>query len=230
MIIPVLDLKNGEAVSGKSGNRDNYKPLKTVFHHTSSPHKIAQALKKIGISRIYIADLDAIEKSGSNLNLIKDINKHVSVMLDCGVSNIDDVKKALEAADKVIVATETLQNIEQLYHIFKSFKKEKLIISIDIKDGKLYSKNLKLSLEELIPIIKKLNPEEVILLDISRVGLEKGINIELLNKVKGTGKSLIIGGGLRNKDIIKLQKEGINKFLVGSALHKGKIMLNQFKG
>ena len=31
MIIPVMDFKNGIAVSGKSGNRETYNPLKTVF-------------------------------------------------------------------------------------------------------------------------------------------------------------------------------------------------------
>lgn len=230
MIIPVLDLKNGRAVSGKSGQRDNYKPLTTVFHDSSLPLEIARSLKNCGATRIYIADLDAIEGKGSNLGIIHEINKeYVSVMLDCGVCNIDDVEKALEEVDKVIVATETLQNIEQLYQIFDAFKKDEIIISIDIKNGILHTKHLNLSLEELIPQIKKLDPEEIILLDISRVGLEKGIDLNLVNKLDGIGESLIIGGGLRNSDITYLQNKGIEKFLVGSALHKGKLNYHKLK-
>ena len=58
MIIPVLDLKNGIAVSGKSGKRDTYKPLMTVFHKSASPQEIAKSLKDGCAVRIYIADLD----------------------------------------------------------------------------------------------------------------------------------------------------------------------------
>jgi phosphoribosylformimino-5-aminoimidazole carboxamide ribotide isomerase len=221
MIIPVLDLKNGTAVSGKSGEREMYKPLKTIFHNSSSPLKITNALSDAGASRIYIADLDAIECKGSNFQIVKDINQHISVMLDCGASNIEDVEKALEAADKVIVATETLKNIEDLTQIFNRFPKDKIIISIDIKNGKIYSKYLKINSDELIEKINELNPLEVILLDISKVGSESGFDEELLRKFDQVGESLIIGGGITERDIIQLEKAGLNKFLVGTALHKG---------
>lgn len=225
MIIPVLDLKNRIAVSGKSGERETYTPLDTVFHDSSSPLKIAKALSKAGASRIYIADLDAIEGKGSNFQVIKNINNTVSVMLDCGANDIASVKIALEAADYVIVATETLKNIEDLNQIFNSFPEDRLIISIDIKNRKLFSKYLKISLEELIQKIKEINPPEVILLDISKVGSESGVNMDLIKKINAIGGSLIIGGGIRDEDIIQLEKAGLNKFLVGSALHKGKLKI-----
>jgi len=224
MIIPVLDLKNGTAVSGKAGKRESYMPLDTVFHDSSSPLKIANALSKAGASRIYIADLDAIEGKGSNFQVIRDINDHtLSVMLDCGAGDVGTVKIALEVANHVIVATETLKNIEDLNQIFNSFPKDRLIISIDIKNRKLFSRYLKTGLEELIPKINELNPQEVILLDISKVGSESGVNMDLIKKISAIGESLIIGGGIRDKDIIQLEKEGLNKFLVGSALHSGKL-------
>lgn len=226
MIIPVLDLKNGTAVSGKAGKRESYMPLDTVFHDSSSPLKIAKALSKAGASRIYIADLDAIEGKGSNFQVIRDINDHiVSVMLDCGAGDVGSVKIALEAADYVIVATETLKNIEDLNQIFNSFPKDRLIISIDIENRKLFSRYLKTGLEELIPKINELNPQEVILLDISKVGSESGVNMDLIKKISVIGESLIIGGGIRDEDIIQLEKEGLNKFLVGSALHSGKLKI-----
>ncbi|MGZ7044479.1 MAG: HisA/HisF-related TIM barrel protein, partial [Methanobacterium sp.] len=145
------------------------------------------------------------------------------VMLDCGVGNINDVRNALKVADKVIVATETLQNIEALSLILDSFSKDRLVISVDIKNGKLFSKHLKIRLEDLIKKIKDLNPQEIILLDISKVGLERGVNLELIKKFQGMKKSLIIGGGIREHDIIQLEKIGINKFLLGTALHNGNL-------
>ena len=223
MIIPVLDLKDRIAVSGKSGKRETYKPLKTVFHKSSSPAGIAKSLSNAGADRIYIADLDSIENRASNFDVIQEVNKEISVMLDSGASNVSDVEKALEVADKVIIATETLKDIGDLTDIFNNFDKNRLVISIDLKDNELFSRYLTINLENLIQKIKELNPTEVILLDISQVGTERGVNEELIKKFMEL--PLIIGGGITSSDIKKLEKLGINKFLVGSALHKGKLSL-----
>ena len=223
MIIPVLDLKNGIAVSGKSGKRETYKPLKTVFHKSASPEEIAKSLRDAGAVRTYIADLDSIENRGSNFGVICKINKHIPVMLDCGAKNVSDVGKSLEVADKVIIATETLKNIGDLDSIFDKFDKNRLIISIDIKEGKIFSKYLNIDEKDFIQKIEELNPPEVILLDISQVGTEKGVNEKLIKKFLKL--PLIIGGGITSADINKLEKQGINKFLVGSALHNGKITI-----
>ncbi len=223
MIIPVLDLKNGIAVSGKSGKRETYKPLKTVFHESASPEKIAKSLRDKGAVNMYIADLDSIENRASNFKVIGEVNKHIPVMLDCGAKNVYDVGNALEVADKVIIATETLENIDDLNSIFDKFDKNRLIISIDIKEGKIFSKYLNINEREFIEKIEELNPLEVILLDISQVGTEKGVNEKLIKKFLKL--PLIIGGGITSADIHKLKKLGINKFLVGSALHNGKIMI-----
>ena len=56
--IPVIDLKENLAVSGKSGMRDTYKPLNTIFANSSSPVDIANGLKLNGADEMYIADLD----------------------------------------------------------------------------------------------------------------------------------------------------------------------------
>ncbi len=223
MIIPVLDLKNGMVVSGKSGKRETYKPLNTVFYKSASPKGIAKSLSDAGAVRIYIADLDSIEGIGSNFDVIEKVNKYISVMLDCGAKNASDVEKALEVADKAIIATETLKDINDLKVIFDKFEKNRLIVSIDIKDNKIFSKHLNIDLNDFIRQIKELNPEEVILLDISQVGTEKGVNKGLIKKFLTL--PLIIGGGITSNDIKKLEDMGINKFLVGSALHNGKLSL-----
>lgn len=223
MIIPVLDLKNGIAVSGKSGKRETYKPLETVFHESASPVEITKSLKYAGAVRMYIADLDSIENRESNFKVIREINEYIPVMLDCGSKNVSDVGKALEVAEKVIIATETLKDIDDLKVIFDKFDRNRLVISIDIKDGKIFSKYLNIDMEDFIQKIEELNPQEVILLDISQVGTEKGVNEELIKKFLKL--PLIIGGGITAPDIQKLEKLGINKFLVGSALHNGKITL-----
>ncbi len=221
--IPVLDLKDGQAVSGKSGLRDTYQPLQTVFAPSSNPLEIAQGLKLNGADELYIADLDLIESNGHNINDIKMVNTILPVILDAGVKNAESFTFFLNYAFKVIVASETLESLDELYEICKKYPKERIVISVDVKDDELYSKNLDLSLKEFKDILIDIDVSQIILLDISGVGTKKGYNEKLLNEFEDLKDKLIIAGGLNKDSIDALEKIGIKKVLVGTSLHSGEI-------
>lgn len=223
--IPVLDLKGGIAVSGKSGQRETYTPLNTCYANSANPVEIATNLKLNGADEIYIADLDLIEANGHNLNEIKMVNTILPVIFDGGVKDFDSYTFFLEYAYKIIVATETLESVDELKKIFDKYPKERIVISIDIKDNKLFTKNLDISLMELKEILKELDPNEIILLDISSVGTNRGVNFNLLNEFKEFKDKLIIGGGINKDAILELEEEGIKKVLVGTSLHSGEISI-----
>lgn len=227
-IIPVLDLMFGIAVSGKSGQRDTYKPLHTVYSKTPDPVEIAISLKRRGFKRIYVADLDSIEGRGSNLEVVKNINHVLPVMLDWGVNEIKNFAFALDFADKIIIATETLDSWADLEEILERFPKERIVVSIDVKDGVILSKDPSIKLSSAASKLRKLKLEEIILLDISGVGTLKGFNVDLLDKFNGLEESLILGGGIKPLEIQDLKNRGIKKFLLGTALHRGEIDLESF--
>ncbi|BAW31077.1 MAG TPA: HisA/HisF family protein [Methanothermobacter sp.] len=223
-VIPVLDLMGSLAVTGKSGERKKYKPLKTIFATSPDPIEIALSLKRAGAQRIYIADLDAITGQGSNIHLIQKINHIIPVMLDFGIQDFKGFEFGLNIAWQVIVATETLKDINELKKIFEVFPKSRIVVSIDTKKGKLYSKNLKMTLGEFKNTLIQLNPGEIILLDITRVGTQQGINKKLIKKFKGL--DIIPGGGIKTSDIPTLSSIGIKKILAGTTLHQGKLPLH----
>lgn len=223
-IIPVLDLMNSIAVSGKSGNRDSYTPLNSVFASNSDPVSIANNLNINGAKQIYIADLDLIEKKGHNLDVIKMINTILPVMLDSGVRDFDSFKFYLDYAYKLIVATETLDSIEELHKIFDKFPKERIVVSVDIKNNKLFSK-MDISLEDFKNELKIIDPNEIILLDISKVGTKSGFNKELMNNFSEFKDKIILGGGITEEELLDINQFGIKKVLVGSALHNGEVNL-----
>jgi phosphoribosylformimino-5-aminoimidazole carboxamide ribotide isomerase len=222
-LIPVLDLKNSIAVSGKSGNRDTYTPLHTVFSSNSDPVTIVNNLKLSGSKQIYIADLDLIEKRGHNLDKIKMINTILPVMLDSGIKDVNSFEFYLDYAYKLIVATETLNSIDEMYKIFDKFPKERIVVSIDIKNRKLLSNNFDIGLDEFKKDLIAIDPNEIILLDISKVGTESGFNKELINNFKEFKDKLILGGGINKEEVLKINKFGIKKVLIGTALHNGEI-------
>ncbi|MBO6274496.1 MAG: HisA/HisF family protein [Methanobrevibacter sp.] len=223
--IPVLDLKDGQAVSGKSGLRDTYQPLQTVFAPSANPIEIAQGLKLNGADELYIADLDLIESNGHNINDIKMVNTIIPVILDAGVKNAEGFSFFLDYAFKLIVPTETLESLDELYEIFEKYPKERIIISVDVKDNELFCKNLDLTLKEFKEVLVDIGASQIILLDISSVGTNNGYNKELLDEFKDLKDCLIIGGGLNKESIDELERLGIKKVLVGTSLHSGEISI-----
>ena len=221
--IPVIDLKQHQAVSGKSGMRDTYQPLRTVFAPSSNPVEIAQGLKLNGADEMYIADLDLIESSGHNISEIKLVNTILPVMFDGGVKNCESFDFFLDYAYKIIVPTETIESIEEMEKIFEKYPKERIVVSIDVKNNELYSKNLDLNLSEFKKILKKLDPNEIILLDITGVGTEKGYNQKLLDEFEDMKEKLIIAGGFNKESIGELDSQGIKKILIGTSLHSGEV-------
>ena len=208
-IIPVLDLMNSVAVSGKSGNRDTYTPLQTIYASSSDPVEIANSLKRANAKEMYIADLDLIERNGNhNIYKIKEVNTILPV--------------------KIIVATETLESIEELEKIFEKYPKERIIVSVDVKNNELYTKHMDLDLEGFKEVLRRIDPNEIILLDISSVGTEAGFNKELFEKFEEFKDKIILGGGITKDEIPLINELGIKKALVGTALHKGEIDITIF--
>ena len=223
--IPVIDLKQHQAVSGKSGMRDTYQPLNTVFAPSSNPVEIAQGLKLSGADEMYIADLDLIESEGHNINDVKMVNTILPVMFDGGVKNCESFEFFLDYAFKIIVPTETLESIDEMKRIFEKYPKERIVISVDVKNDELFAKHLDLNLAEFKEILKELDPNEIILLDISGVGTEKGYNKKLLEEFEELKEKLIIAGGLNRDSLGELESLGIKKVLIGTSLHSGDVKL-----
>ena len=202
-----------------------YTPLNTVFASSSSPVEIAQGLKLNGADEMYIADLDLIESDGHNINDVKMVNTVLPVMFDGGVKNCESFEFFLDFAFKIIIPTETLESIEEMEKIFSKYPKERIVVSVDVKDNKLLSKNMDLTLDEFKEILKKLDPNEIILLDISGVGTEKGYNEELLEQFSELKDKLIMAGGLNKDSLSELESVGIKKVLIGTSLHSGEVKL-----
>lgn len=213
-IIPVIDIMNGIAVSGKSGRREEYTALKTVFADSPDPVEIA---KNLPYERLYTADLDGIMKGTPNLEMLGELCKIKRVMVDVGIKNIDDYKKMSQLDADLIIGSETLADLKTLEAIGKDC--QRAIFSIDIKDGKLMSPFLPHDPLLAFGLLKN-KIKKFIVLDISSVGT-LSTDFSLLEEFVVPGVETYYGGGIKKEDIGKLKKIGVGGALVGTALHKG---------
>jgi phosphoribosylformimino-5-aminoimidazole carboxamide ribotide isomerase len=212
-VIPVLDIMGGIAVSGKSGRRDEYTSLKTVFADSSIPLEIAENLP---CKRLYVADLDGIMKGAPNIETLEELCKIKNIMVDAGIKNIDDYGRIAHINADIILGSETLRDLETL----EAIKKEaEVIVSIDIKEGKLVSPFLPDDPFEAFNLLKN-EVKKFIILNISRVGTLSS-DFSFLEKFVVPDVEIYYGGGIKKEDIEKLKKMGVDGVLVGTALHKG---------
>lgn len=235
-IIPVLDILTVEGkkhvVKGIKGERKKYFPISSSkILNDSDPLAMAVIFKQLGFEELYIADLDLIQGINKNLDYLKIILKEtdLKIMLDAGISNLIDVNqlKSLKL-NKLIIGTETLSSLEELSRIIKEHGKDRIILSIDLMNNQLITRNNELKSLSLLEFLKKLaeiNVEEIIFLELTQVGAGTGINKDLIEIMKENLPSqLITGGGVKTiDDLKKMERLGIDGALIATALHEGTI-------
>ncbi|MCZ7384796.1 MAG: HisA/HisF-related TIM barrel protein [Candidatus Methanoperedens sp.] len=222
-IIFVLDILNGNAVHAVRGERAKYQPVKgSVVCGSSAPLDIISTIMP---TEVYIADLDYLQHLGDNFALIGQISEMTKTMVDIGPENIDDVKKCARIADTVIIGTETA-TFDLIAAVAERFP-GRINVSIDMKNGKVLTKDRKLEMKPR-ELIKKLNDydiKDIIILELSKVGTSAGIDVDFFKEVAGlSNHNILVGGGIRDMDDIHaLEKIGISGALVATAVHNGKI-------
>jgi phosphoribosylformimino-5-aminoimidazole carboxamide ribotide isomerase len=213
-IIPVIDIKGGKAVAGKSGDRKKYEKLKTVFARSSDPLEIAQ---NIPSERLYIADLNGVMEGRPDLHLLGKLSKIKRLMVDAGIRDYEDFRRISRLDLEVIAGTETLKSLKVLEGILRANKN--VIVSLDIKNGRVLSPFLPLDPKETFELLKEKGAKRFILLNISSVGTLSGFDPSLLEVTGDT--EIYVGGGIKKEDLERLKKAKISGALVGTALHRG---------
>lgn len=220
-IIFVLDILKGTAVHALRGERSKYQPVAgSKVCDSSAPLDIIQALSP---REVYIADLDRLQHQGDNFELIKKISGKTRTMADIGAENMNDVEKCAKIADTVILGTETasFDLIEKAAVRFPG----RINVSIDLKGGKMLTKDRQIEPVELVRRLNDLDIRDLIILDLSRVGTGAGIDTDFLKTIASSSShDVLVGGGIKDMDDIEaLKRIGISGALVATAVHSGKI-------
>lgn len=235
-VIPVIDILNGIVVHAVRGRRSEYQPLKSVLCASASPLDVALAFKAFGFSELYIADLNAIMDGHPNFPILKQLvdKTGLDLMVDAGVSDLERAEKLLKShVSRVIIGTETLPSVSFVKEAVKSLGKEQIIVSLDLKGEKVLTKFelSQLSPLDLLLAFQGMGLEQIIILDLTRVGSGDGVNIPLLREIlKIRRMKVSVGGGVRSvADLLELKNMGVFGVLIATALHSGKITLAQLK-
>ena len=233
-VIPVIDLKNGQVVHAKHGQRANYQPIQSVLSASSDVFSVVESLLKLYPFRtIYMADIDAICNTGYHFEQIETLSAlypHVTWWVDNGVRNVNArILYAPHANIRAVFGSEhihTLQDYRAMSYAYQS----RHVLSLDKLD------NVELGAKELHNT-GLYWPDDAICMTLNNVGSIAGPDIvrlqalQQLNLARKKPANLFAAGGVRNMDdLLALKQLGVAGALVASSLHSGEITAQHLSG
>jgi phosphoribosylformimino-5-aminoimidazole carboxamide ribotide isomerase len=232
-VVGVIDLRGGTAVHAVRGERERYRPVRSVIAaDAGDPLALARAYRSaLGLDELYVADLDAIGGDGGEHGaLIAALAREARLMVDAGVSEPARARALLDlGAQRVIVGTETLTDLDALDRLLAQVPGHALIVSVDLRDGRVLSADPELAGLPALHAVARLHRaglREAIVLDLARVGSGAGPDVALIAQVHAAfpDLELLAGGGVRDvEDLRALSGAGAAGALVATALHSGVI-------
>ena len=230
LLIPAIDLKNGEAVRLYKGDYNQ----KTVY--SSSP--IAKTFERMGANYLHVVDLDgAKDAKASNLETIKKIRESISIPMELGggIRNMETVDLYLGEVgiDRVILGTAAINHPEFLKEALNKYGAQRIVVGVDIKDGYVSTSGwLQTSQIYYLDFLKELESigvKVIVCTDISKDGTLTGPSFDVYKKIKeNTSLDFVVSGGVKDKeDIYKVKQLGYYGCIVGKAYYEGKIDLKE---
>ncbi|MDQ7980621.1 HisA/HisF-related TIM barrel protein [Paraburkholderia sp. SARCC-3016] len=245
-VIPVLDLLDGHAVRAVRGDRANYRPVQSSLCATSEPLAVARALLAAsGADTLYVADLGAIVAQRADTAtlaaLCEGLNppgasasttRRVHIWLDAGFTDYPSMHAHLmrigaprgnaPGALVPVFGSETLRTPDALREAERSGYEP--ILSLDRRAGRLLRPSgTTTSLHDTAAVW----PARVIVMTLDRVGAYEGPDLDTFHTLReraGRERGLIGAGGIRDRnDLDAAAQSGAHAWLVGSALHDGKL-------
>ena len=231
--IPAIDIKDKKCVRLEKGKEESVK----IFNN--NPLEQAKFFEKNGCERIHIVDLDsAFGRPNINKDLILKIRKdtNLSIELGGGIKNENDILFWInKGIDYLILGSLAIQNKELVLNVAQK-NKNKIYVALDALEKKIMIKgwveDSKESIDEIISFYNSSFIKGFIFTDISRDGMLKGIDLDLINNfINKTDKDIIVGGGLSNYDDIinltKINSPNLEGIIAGKSFYSGNIKINK---
>ncbi len=233
LLIPAIDLKNGQCVRLRQGRMDDV----TVF--SKDPVSVAKQWVAEGAKRIHVVDLDgAIKGAPTNIKVVEQIVAAVGdvpVQVGGGIRDEETVQRLLNGGvSYVIIGTKAINAPHFLRDLCLEYPRH-IIVSLDAKDGRValngWTKITGHGVIETAQHCERDGVEAIVYTDIGRDGMMNGFNVQSTRDLaKAVNTPVIASGGVSTLDDIRALKEiendGVAGAVIGRALYEGSFKLS----
>lgn len=230
IIFPAIDIKDNKCVRLLQGD------FNKVNIYGDDPRQMAKKWEEKGAEFIHIVSLNGARGEGNiNDESIKKILQSVSIPIQIG-GGVRDEKRIEDllamGVNRVIIGSMAVKNKELLKDLVKKYK-EKIVVSIDAKNGKVaiegWEEVSTLDSIELCKELEEIGVKTIVYTDISKDGMMIGPNFHIYEKLsKETNLDIIASGGVTTlEDVKKLNQMNLYGAIIGKSLYENKIELKE---
>lgn len=228
IIFPAVDIKGGQCVRLKQGRADQ----ETVF--ACDPVEAALRWQDEGAKWLHLVDLDgAFEGKPVNLPLITRLcsTLAIPVQMGGGIRALDTAKAYIDAGvTRLIIGTLAVENPGAYEDICTNLP-GRIGVSLDTENGRVKTRgwvgDSGLSIEQIMPRLYAQGTSFVIHTDITRDGMQSGVNASLLEELaESSPMPIIAAGGVATLEDIKTLyplsvRTNLEGVISGRALYEG---------
>ncbi|MFO1089552.1 MAG: HisA/HisF-related TIM barrel protein [Hyphomicrobiales bacterium] len=221
LVVPVIDLKDGQVVHARRGDRAKYAPIRTPLAASADPAAVVAGLLSVApFANLYVADLDAIEGGSAQVSAVDALAERfpsLRLWVDRGAGTEAAVVAQLARGNQdVVIGSESQADTTLLV---KHREDPNVILSLDFRDNAFLGPVALLEEPEFWP-------ERVIVMTLARVGSGAGPDVDRLAGIKARAghRRVFAAGGVRHMaDLEALADAGISGALVATSIHEGAI-------
>ncbi|SET45182.1 1-(5-phosphoribosyl)-5-[(5-phosphoribosylamino)methylideneamino]imidazole-4-carboxamide isomerase [Thorsellia anophelis] len=237
MIIPAIDLIDGEVVRLHQGNYTEKRtygadPIERFIDYQSDGAKFLHLVDLTGAKDPNKRQLDLIEKITQSID--------ISIQVGGGIRTFTDIENLLNIGVKrVVIGSKAVTDQIEVIEWFKHFGPESITLAIDIRIDEKGIKRVavsgwqetsELTLESILNTYIPYGLKHVLCTDISKDGTLTGSNVELYKSISELYPSIDFqsSGGIGSlDDISALKVTGVKGVIVGRALLEGKFTVSE---
>ncbi|MEZ5534207.1 MAG: 1-(5-phosphoribosyl)-5-[(5-phosphoribosylamino)methylideneamino]imidazole-4-carboxamide isomerase [Thiolinea sp.] len=232
LLIPAIDLKDGQCVRLRQGRMDDT----TVF--SDNPADMAERWVKAGARRLHLVDLNgAFEGKPVNGDVVRAVAEKfpdIPVQIGGGIRDAQTVQAYLDAGVQYcIIGTKAVEDPPFVVELCKQFPGH-IIVGIDAKNGMVatdgWAEVSSVSAIDLAKQFEQAGVSAIVYTDIARDGMMTGVNVEETAKLaESISIPVVASGGVTNMDDIKallaVEAQGVMGSILGRSIYEGTIDL-----
>lgn len=232
LVIPAIDLKDGQCVRLKQGRMED------TTSYGNDPVAMAERWVKAGCRRLHLVDLNgAFDGAPVNAQAVKDIayaNPSLPIQIGGGIRSASTIEMYLKAGVQwVILGTKAVEDPDFVRQMCEEFPGN-IIVGLDAKDGMVathgWAEVSNLSAIKLARDFAGVGVSSIVYTDISRDGMLNGVNLEsTLELAQEGGLPVIASGGVTDindiQKLLDLNCPSIIGAITGKAIYEDKLDL-----
>ncbi len=230
LVIPSIDIHNRKTVRVVQGI-----PELDCKEYGDDPVEMAMIWRAENAKMLHVVDFNgAFDHTKVNHDIIKNLCSSVIIPIEFagGIRSIEDADAVFDlGVYRISINTMALENRAEFIKLFEKFGPTKIVLSIDVINGELFTRGRKkksgLNYLSFTKEMAEIGIDRCIVTDVSRNGMMIGPNIQLSKEIaENSNIKVTHSGGVRNKDeLLDLQQlipAGVDSVIVGRAFYENR--------